>query len=159
VLNLQIVRTRHPPEPYFAQLAALHTEAGYPSQPEDIRRRLENLPREDRLLVAMSGDTVLGYAHLRVTRDLLNEETAEVVALIVARAFRRRGVGRRLIAAAETWALESGRARLLLRTDVVQTDAHAFYIALGYEEVSTNLEFVRDLEKVRQADRPTRPPP
>jgi GNAT superfamily N-acetyltransferase len=157
VLNLQIVRTRHPPEPYFAQLAALQTEAGYPAQPEDLRRRLETLPREDRLLLAMSGETVLGYAHLRVTRDLLNEETAEVVALVVGKPWRRGGVGRRLIAAAESWALESGRARLLLRTDVVRTDAHAFYIALAYEEAATTLEFVRDLEKVRQADRPTRP--
>ncbi|HET7011343.1 MAG TPA: GNAT family N-acetyltransferase [Anaerolineales bacterium] len=157
MLNLQIVRTRHPPEPYFAQIAALQTEAGYPSMPEDIRRRLEVLPREDRLLLAMSGETVLGYAHLRVAHDLLNEETAEVVVLLVGKAHRRRGVGRRLIAAAETWALESGRARLLLRTDVVRTDAHAFYIALGYEEASTSLEFVRDLEKVRRADRPTRP--
>jgi GNAT superfamily N-acetyltransferase len=107
----------------------------------------------------MSGETVLGYAHLRVTRDLLNEETAEVVALVVGKPWRRGGVGRRLIAAAESWALESGRARLLLRTDVVRTDAHAFYIALGYEEAATTLEFVRDLEKVRQADRPTRPMP
>ncbi|OGT27264.1 MAG: hypothetical protein A2Z17_00890 [Gammaproteobacteria bacterium RBG_16_66_13] len=159
MLNLQIVRTRHPPEPYFPQLAALQTEGGYPAQPEDLRRRLETLPREDRLLLAMSGETVLGYAHLRVTRDLLNEETAEVVALVVGKPWRRGGVGRRLIAAAESWALESGRARLLLRTDVVRTDAHAFYIALGYEEAATTLEFVRDLEKVRQADRPTRPMP
>ena len=158
MLNLQIVRTRHPPEPYIAQLAALQVDAGYPAQPEDIRRRLETLPREDRLLLAVGGETLLGYAHLRVTRDLLNDETAEVVAIVVNRGYRRQGVGRRLVAAAETWALESGRARLLLRTDVVRTDAHAFFIALGYEESSTTLEFVRDLERFRQADRPTRPP-
>lgn len=158
MLNLQIVRTRHPPEPYIAQLASLQTEVGLPVRPDEIRRRLESLPREDRLLLAVAGEKLLGYAHLRVTHDLLNEETAEVVALVVAKAHRRQGVGRRLIAASETWALESGRARLLLRTDVVRTDAHAFFIALGYEESSTTLEFIRDLERVRQADRPTRPP-
>jgi len=158
VLNLQIVRTRHPPEPYIVQLATLQIEAGYPAKPDDIRRRLESLPKEDRLLLATGGETLLGYAHLRVTRDLLNEETAEVVAIVVARAHRRQGVGRRLVAASETWALESGRARLLLRTDVVRTEAHAFFIALGYEESSTTLEFIRDLERFRQADRPTRPP-
>ena len=157
MLNLQILRTRHPPETYIAQLASLQTETGLPVNPEDVRRRLESLPREDRLLLAVGGDTLLGYAHLRVTHDLLTEETAEVVALVVAKARRRQGVGRRLIAASETWALESGRARLLLRTNVVRTDAHAFFLALGYEESATTLEFVRDLERVRQADRPTRP--
>jgi GNAT superfamily N-acetyltransferase len=158
MLNLQIIRTRHPPEPHIVQLAALQREVGFAVTPDDVRRRLETLPREDRLLMALSGESLLGYAHLRVTCDLSNEETAEVVAIVVARAFRRQGVGRRLIAASETWAIESGRARLLLRTDVVRTDAHAFFLALGYEESSTTLEFVRDLERFRQADRPTRPP-
>jgi GNAT superfamily N-acetyltransferase len=158
MINLQIIRTRHPPEPHIAQIAALQREAGVAVTPDDVRRRLDSLPREDRLLMALSGESLLGYAHLRVTSDLSNEETAEVVAIVVARAFRRQGVGRRLIAASETWALESGRARLLLRTDVVRTDAHAFFLALGYEESSTTLEFVRDLERFRQADRPTRPP-
>jgi GNAT superfamily N-acetyltransferase len=157
MLNLQIIRTRHPPEPYIAQLASLQTEIGIPVSAEDVRRRMDSLPREDRLLLAVGGDTLLGYAHLRVTHDLLTEETAEVVAIAVAKSQRRQGVGRRLVAASETWALESGRARLLLRTDVVRTDAHAFFLALGYEESATTLEFVRDLERVRQADRPTRP--
>jgi GNAT superfamily N-acetyltransferase len=157
MLNLQIIRTRHPPEPYIAQLASLQTEMGLPVSADDVRRRMVSLPREDRLLLAVGGDTLLGYAHLRVTHDLLTEETAEVVAIVVTKNHRRQGVGRRLIAASETWALESGRARLLLRTDVVRTDAHAFFLALGYDESATTLEFVRDLERVRQADRPTRP--
>lgn len=158
MLNLQILRTRHPPEPYIAQLASLQAEMGLPVRPEDVGRRLQSLPREDRLLLAVNGEMLIGYAHLRVTHDLLTEETAEVVALVVAKAYRRQGIGRRLIAASETWAIESGRARLLLRTNVVRAHAHAFFLALGYEESATSLEFVRDLERFRQADRPTRPP-
>lgn len=96
--------------------------------------------------MALDGEELIGYAHLRVTRDLMNEETAEVVAIVVRRDSRRKGVGRRLIAAAETWAKQSGRARLLLRTEVVRTGAHAFFVALGYEEGSTAIEFIRDLE-------------
>src|SRR4030067_2546939 len=111
MLNLQIIRTRHPPEPYSAQLAALQTEIGIPVRAEDVRRRMDSLPREDRLLLAVGGDTLLGYAHLRVTHDLLTEETAEVVAIVVAKSQRRQGVGRRLIAASETRATESGPRR------------------------------------------------
>ena len=157
-MNLQIIRTRHPPELHLALLHGMLREAGLPVELEELRVRLANLPKEDRLLIGLDGEHVAGIAHLRVSRDLTSGETAEVVAILVAKTYRRRGVGRHLIAAAETWALESGRARLLLRTDVVRTEAHAFFTALGYEKAATTLEFIRDLERVRQADRPTRPP-
>lgn len=144
-MELQILRTKHPPEIYNSQLANLISFEGYPAQPEDIKYRLERLPSKDRLLLAVDGETLLGFAHLRVSEDLIYTETAEVVAIVVKASKRRRGIGTRLITAAETWATQSGRARLLLRTDVVRTPAHAFFSALGYEKDSTTLEFIRDL--------------
>jgi hypothetical protein len=44
-----------------------------------------------------------------------------------------------------------------LRTDVIRSDALAFYVAQGYERASTMLEFVRDLARARQAEAPTEP--
>jgi GNAT superfamily N-acetyltransferase len=114
---------------------------------EDITNRLRLLPTNDRLLLAVDGETLLGYAHLRVSQDLVNEETAEVVAIVVEASNRRSGIGTRLITAAETWATQSGRARLLLKTDVVRTPAHAFFSALGYEKDSTTIEFIRILDR------------
>jgi len=157
-VNLQIIRTRHPPEPHLVMLHSMLLEAGLRLEMEELRNRLGSLPKEDRLLIGLDGEHVTGFAHLRVSRDLTAGDTAEVVAILVARAYRRKGVGRHLIAAAETWALESGRARLLLHTDVIRTEANAFFTALGYEKSATTLEFIRDLERVRQADRPTQPP-
>lgn len=146
-MELQILRTRHPPEIYHAQLANLISEEGYPTMREDITNRLPLLPTNDRLLLAVDGETLLGYAHLRVSQDLVNEETAEVVAIVVEASNRRSGIGTRLITAAETWATQSGRARLLLKTDVVRTPAHAFFSALGYEKDSTAIEFIRILDR------------
>ena len=156
-MTLQIIRTRHPPETYLDQFAALNTEAGVPTPTIDLRRRLNALPREDRLLLAVEGDVLVGYAHLRVAHDLVHEETAEVVSIVVRTSRRREGIGRRLISAAETWARESGKARLLLHTDVVRTQAHAFYVALGHREADTMIEFVRDLERERRSEAPTQP--
>jgi GNAT superfamily N-acetyltransferase len=127
-------------------LANIISQEGHPTKREDITNRLLLLPTEDRLLLAVDGETLLGYAHLRVSDDLVNEETAEVVAIVVEASNRRSGIGTRLIAAAETWARQSGRARLLLKTDVVRTPAHAFFSALGYEKDSTTLEFIRNLD-------------
>jgi GNAT superfamily N-acetyltransferase len=146
-LDLQIIRTRHPPLVYLEQFALINTESGWYVSPADVQRRLETLPRSDRLLLAVTGETLLGYAHLRIAHDLLNEETAEVVSIIVRQSHRRRNIGRRLINAAETWARESGRARLLMRTEVVRSEAHAFFVALGYEQAATTLEFIRVLDE------------
>jgi GNAT superfamily N-acetyltransferase len=157
-VNLQIIRTRHPPDLHLAMMHTMLVEAGARVEMEELRTRLTDLPKEDRLLIGLDGDRVAGFAHLRVSRDLTDGDTAEVVTIVVAKTYRRQGVGRHLIAAAETWALESGRARLLLHTDVVRTEANAFFTALGYEMSATTLEFIRDLERVRQADRPTQPP-
>ena len=157
-MSIQIIRTPHPPEAYLAQIAELLQGEGYPGDEASIQRRLGLLPREDRILMAVEGESLLGFAHLRIARDLAADETAEVVSIVVRPDHRRRGIGRMLVAAAETWARQSGRARLLLRTDVVRTPAHAFYVALGYLKSATTVEFVRDLTVERRADVPTIPP-
>jgi len=146
-MELQILRTRHPPDIYHAQLANLISQEGHPTKREDITNRLHLFPTKDRLLLAVDGETLLGYAHLRVSDDLVNEETAEVVAIVVEVSNRRSGIGTRLITAAETWATQSGRARLLLKTDVVRTPAHAFFSAQGYDKDSTTIEFIRNLDR------------
>lgn len=156
-MSLQIVRTLYPPEHFVAQIAELNRALNPAATLEHTQRRVRALPKEDRLLLAVEGDRLIGYAHIRITRDLLSDESAEVVAIAVAPDRRRMGVGRRLVHAAEAWARESGRSRLILRTNVVVTAAHAFFVALGYAQAETSLVFVRDLEVVRRADSPTQP--
>ncbi len=158
-MSIQIIRTPHPPEPFLAQIAQLLQAENAAADEASIHRRADCLPREDRILMAVEGDLLLGFAHLRIARDLTADEATEVVSIVVRRTHRRRGIGRMLVTAAETWARQSGRARLLLRTDVVRTAAHAFYIALGYQETATTVDFVRDLGIQGRADAPTIPPP
>jgi GNAT superfamily N-acetyltransferase len=158
-VSIQIIRTPHPPEPFLAQIAQLLEAEAIAADEASIHRRANALSREDRILMAVEADRLLGFAHLRIARDLTADEAAEVVSIIVRKTYRRRGIGRMLVTAAETWARQSGRARLLLRTDVVRTAAHAFYLALGYQETATTVDFVRDLGLERRADAPTIPPP
>ena len=156
-MELQIVRTRHPPEAYLEQLVVL-LESDTPGvELEDLRRRLEVLPSDDRFFLALDGETLIGYAHLRISQDLISEESAELVDIIVAAELRRRGIGRRLMTAAETWALQSDRSTLELSADVVRSEALAFFSALGYEASGTSQEYVRDLESARRAEAPTQP--
>ncbi|MCK5053100.1 MAG: GNAT family N-acetyltransferase [Anaerolineales bacterium] len=144
-MELQLLRTRHPPELFLQQLIELFKSAGVDISLKEIYSRLDNLPREDRLILAVDGENLYGYAHLRIAHDLVEAETAVVVSVLVREDRRRQGIGSRLVSAAETWARQSGRSRLLLRTDVTRSGAHAFFVAQGYEECSTKLEFIRNL--------------
>lgn len=143
--ELQILRARHPPATYLHQLCELLASEGMTLTPEDLSSRLGDLPPEERLLLAVEGDQLIGYAHLRIVHDLTREALAEMVAIIVQPHRRRQGFGRRLIAAAESWARQAQRSHLLLRSDVARTAGHAFFTALGYHQESTKLEFTRSL--------------
>lgn len=146
MMELQILRTRHPPEVFISQLTTLLQQEQLTAQSSLISHRIELLPKDDRLLLAVMGEALLGFAHLRIAYSLAHDPSAEVVSIIVAQAHRRKGIGTRLVSAAETWARQDDRANLILHTDVTRTAAHAFYSALGYQKSATSIEFVRDLE-------------
>lgn len=59
-------------------------------------------------------------------------DEAEIVRMSVARAWRRHGVGRRLVEALLATARERGVRRLILETTETWSDAIAFYSRLGF---------------------------
>jgi ribosomal protein S18 acetylase RimI-like enzyme len=56
--------------------------------------------------------------------------------LVISSKFQRYGIGRRLIAEAEMLAWEHGCGRIEITSGDQRGDAHAFYEAVGYEQVS-----------------------
>ena len=158
-MELQIIRTRHPPDIYVVQLANLFTEENYGISAEQLRKRIADLHREDRLFLAVDGDILIGYAHLRSSRDLIHEESAEVLCVVVRAGYRRQGIGRRLLRTAESYAEQAGKARLIMSTNVLLTQAQAFFTAMGYEQIGTSVEYLRDLSGQRDANAPTKPLP
>ncbi len=156
-MDLQIIRTRHPPDTYLEQLATILQSETQDISLDDLRHRLKLLPEDDRFFLALDGEFLIGYAHLRVTHNLASEDTVELLDIIVSMELRRKGVGRRLMTAAETWASQAERAKLVLRADVVRSEALAFFSSLGYMQSGTSQEFVRDLDASRRAEAPTQP--
>lgn len=77
-------------------------------------------------LVAEAGRAVAGFVHA---------EGGFVHALHIAAAARRRGVGRALMAAAETAARAAGETRMRLETDTFNAASQGLYAALGYAEI------------------------
>ena len=63
------------------------------------------------------------------------QDTAEVRRMAVARAHRRKGIGRALLAAAEAFCRKAGYRKLLLSTSELQSAARRLYESAGYRLV------------------------
>ncbi len=147
--ELQIIRTRHPPAIYLQQLSELLLCEGVQLSTEQLQRYLEMLPESDRILMAVEGEQLVGYAHLSLGISLRFGPFVEISSLVVQSERRREGLGQRLIAAAETWASQSQYDYIRLNNEVVNTSSHAFFTALGFEEQASKVTFIRDLRDPR----------
>lgn len=104
--------------------------------------------RGDRVIfVALGGNQVAGTVQLsfrHMDRDLADgESSAYIQALEVDSAFRRRGIGDRLVAAAEEEAVVRGLARTTLMVEPENDDALRLYLRRGYRPFKKALDVWR----------------
>lgn len=88
-----------------------------------------------------TGEGPLGLLSLRVydtpaEPTMVAHRRAHLETLVVARRARRRGIGRRLVAAAGDWARAQGAVEMVLTTWTGNAEADAFYERLGYRVLS-----------------------
>lgn len=129
-------------------VATLVTQLGYTSSDDEIRRRYDLIKDrwDARLLVAQhAGSTIVGWLHVQALYLLESDARAEIFGLVVADTARGTGVGRRLMEAAEEWALLRGLGVMGLRSNRLRTGAHGFYEHLGYKVVKTQNAFRKHL--------------
>ena len=88
-----------------------------------IREYVASMGRE--FVLALAGDRVVGMVHWR--DDFIH-------ALHVHSGAQRRGIGRALLAHAESAMAADGLKAARLETDTFNTRSRSFYAALGYEE-------------------------
>lgn len=88
---------------------------------------------DQRLVVAVHGDTVIAAAHLfcAYVSPIHVESAVYVTHLHVLEEFRRHGAGKALIEAAVTWAEERGAGQVLSAASVQSRDANRFMARLG----------------------------
>jgi ribosomal protein S18 acetylase RimI-like enzyme len=98
------------------------------------RTVLEDLSREKRIVLAATrAGELLGTVQLELMWKPNQPHRVELQKLLVFRAARNQGLGRRLMLAAEAATLARGRRLIVLDTQT-NSVAHGLYVQLGYTE-------------------------
>jgi GNAT superfamily N-acetyltransferase len=128
-------------------IAGLMSQLGYPTLEAEMRERLARVGADSnyRTLVAEIGTRVVGIVGVGLAPFYERNGTyCRLLVLAVDDQYRRQGIGRVLVRAAEDWAMEHGAAVMLVNTSHRRHDAHRFYERTGYD--STGLRFVKALQ-------------
>src|SRR5262245_3493894 len=118
------------------ELAALMCELGYETDCAEMETRLALIllnPVCKTFVAVMDGHVCGMIGTVMYPSYEHNDPSGRILALVTSSATRRRGIGRALIAAAESDLAQRGIRRVALNTSLNPEDAHQFYDSLGYE--------------------------
>lgn len=102
---------------------------------EQIKLRLADPRRVETPLIAEIEGRVVGFAAVRVVPTIFYAAPhAELTELFVEETFRRQGVARALVAAAEALAREGGADEMVILTDTDNEGAQALYMEMGFTQ-------------------------
>lgn len=134
--------------PLFAEVDELHIQhhperfrsPGFPPRTYDYLEQVVASPHQSFLLAEVDG-AVRGLVHVAVYEApaiplFVPRLNAVVSDLVVTRAARGRGIGRRLLAEAEAWAQLHGASSVELSVYEFNEGARRFYEAVGYGTLS-----------------------
>ena len=119
---------------------------------EEMREALTIISQSTRqagFLIRNDSQTAIGFINLSLRYDYVPGATQSPVAFVegiyVADAYRKQGVGRRLLQHAEAWARQRDCVELASDALLDNPDSHRFHAALGFREVERLVAFIRPL--------------
>ncbi|MDE5605167.1 MAG: GNAT family N-acetyltransferase [Eubacterium sp.] len=122
-------------------------DLGYLCEPCLVEEKLKNLDSErEAVFVAVSDENaVMGYIHIERCDTLYLETMGNILGLAVKSSCRRNGIGRRLVAEAESWAKHCGIKLMRLNSGFSRKAAHEFYRNLGYGSEKEQIRFMKKI--------------
>lgn len=121
-------------------------DLGYPCELSLVAQKIMRLdPEREAVFAAVSNNVVAGFIHVEKYDLLYFETMANILGLAVKAEYRRSGIGKQLIAAAEDWAVKNGIKAMRLNSGISRTGAHDFYRHLGYDDEKGQIRFNKSL--------------
>ncbi len=114
--------------------------------PKDIEARLamfEDLAEKYVAVATLTDSKLLGWIAAEHRVLLESGDRIEIVGLVVDATARRQGIGKTLVAAAESWAMARGIATIFVRSNVARNASHRFYESIGYERAKTQHAYTK----------------
>lgn len=96
-------------------------------------------PEQAVFVAEVSQGEIVGFISVGRLTHFSGEPRAYIGELVVDEAAERHGVGRQLVAAAESWAREQGYRLIALDTGAANARSRGFYARLGYQEEQVTL--------------------
>ena len=127
-------------------LANLMTQLGYPTVADEMSLRMRAIfdDKNFATFVAVDNGAVIGMIGVSVSASYEhNDRNGRIIALAVEKRWRRKGIGRILVAVAEGYLVRKNAGRIALTSGFTREDAHKFYESLGYKR--TGLRFIKEL--------------
>ena len=143
------LRIRNMEESDLEATRPLMKQLGYDLELAEIRRRFLSVMAADNhaLLVGEREGRLVGLIHVYARPALDKPPEAIVQALVVVSGGRRGGIGKAMMASAESWAHAHGFHSVALASQIARDGAHAFYKALGYQIVATSHLLRKDIQR------------
>lgn len=108
-------------------------------------RRIAAMPTHAVRVLETAEGSLAGFISAEHRLTIGSGDRVDIVALVVDADARRRGAGRRLVAAIEAWARARGIDRVLVRSNAARGEAHDVYPALGYAPAKTQHVYLKQL--------------
>lgn len=125
------------------------SELGHKTTVILLRQRIEELANNDHYYIMVFEDDqthqILGFIQAEKYILLYGGNGWNIIALAVETNAQGRGIGKQLLLSLEKHAEELGYTFIRLNSNVVRTEAHAFYQHLGYQCDKTQKRFIKQI--------------
>ena len=133
-MNAPKIKVRNMAEADLPSVQPLLRQLGYELTLNELEQRFNLVVTspEHSALVCEAEGKVVGLLHIYGRPALEKPAEAIIQSIVVDKAYRKVGIGNKLVAAAELWATEQGYGSIALYSRTDRDDAHAFYSQMDY---------------------------
>ncbi|MDN5203254.1 GNAT family N-acetyltransferase [Fulvivirgaceae bacterium BMA10] len=128
----------------------LSDQLGYPTSMECMIQNIEMIKVSDDheafVAVDASNDQLLGWIHVFLTHRLESGSFCEIGGMVVDENVRGKGIGTKLVKAAQDWSIGKRCFNMRVRTNVVREKTQKFYHQQGFKPGKRQQVFIKTLQ-------------